>query len=199
VPRLDSRTKIVGVGWSRTGTTSLGVALQVLGYSVAEGFGESYMLSRLHNEAHRRLVEVDAVQDTPWCLLYDRIIEWFPRSKFILTTRALDDWYDSCSICFRNIETPMRRFLYGHKHASCEENEYIWKNRYERHNYEVREFFQTGDQFIEMYMPGFSWETLCSFLGDPIPVGSFPHVNKSPGGRAGLDFALVDYKSQLSG
>lgn len=97
--------KIFGIGFSKTGTTSLESALQLLGYNTWRGHWENPNLSytvTLHlykdYEILFKIIDCfDAFTDIPWggsdlCIkLYERL----PNSKFILTRRDTENWYAS--------------------------------------------------------------------------------------------------------
>jgi hypothetical protein len=83
------KQKVFGIGFHRTGTTTLQTALETLGYTVvrmrskeweaytAEDFGSI-------NEAVK---EFDGFRDMPWPLFYETLAEIYPNAKFILTLR----------------------------------------------------------------------------------------------------------------
>ena len=71
----------------------------------------------------------------------------------------------------------MRRWIYGV--GQPRGNEQVFRDRYERHNADVREHFRDRtDQLIEIDITrGEGWEKLCPFLSMPIPGTPFPHAN----------------------
>lgn len=120
----QSRSKIFGIGLSRTGTTSLNAALKELGYrtlhfslpayaqrdrlfglppvcpQAARGWQERFILSRELKAQRAKDVRsifnnYDAFCDLPFPLFYQELDERFPGSKFILTTRPLNAWLKS--------------------------------------------------------------------------------------------------------
>ena len=81
----------------KTGTTSLGLALLKLGYSVLGAridLGEKLSEGRIE-EVLEIAEPFDALQDVPWALLYKELDEKFPNSKFILTVREEEKWLKS--------------------------------------------------------------------------------------------------------
>ena len=73
--------KIFNIGFSRTGTTSLTEALQILGFS-AYHFPKSFDQIEKH----------DACTDMSITLGYKFLDLMYPESKYILTTRKLESW-----------------------------------------------------------------------------------------------------------
>ena len=90
--------KILGVGLSKTGTTSLHHALEILGFNCLH-----YDRRRLNEvlygtTAHpnfRVYDDIDAVTDLPSAYFYRELLEAYPDSKAILTLRRTDDWWNS--------------------------------------------------------------------------------------------------------
>ncbi len=92
--------KILGVGLSRTGTSSLHAALEFLGFSSLH-----YDTVRLNDvldgsNPHpnfKRYDDLDAVVDLPAAYFYDELTAAYPECKCILTVRNIDDWWKSVS------------------------------------------------------------------------------------------------------
>ena len=79
------KQKIFGVGLSRTGTTSLHRALEILGYRSVHWIGD-----------YRRLYRFEAATDTNITFAYHALDLMHPGSKFILTLRRdLSAWIES--------------------------------------------------------------------------------------------------------
>ena len=81
--------KVFGIGFHKTGTTSLALALRQLGYSVTGPNGvNDPNISQNARALVRDLVDqFDAFQDNPWPILFRELDEWYPNSKFVLTLR----------------------------------------------------------------------------------------------------------------
>jgi hypothetical protein len=176
------QTKVFCIGFHKTGTTSLEMALRKLGYRVKGSFGtkDPDIASKVHEMAYAMVDEFDAFEDNPWPILYRELDQRFPGSKFVLTRRPTENWIRSQVKDFATTETPMRRWIYG-ENAGCpagNENTYI--ARYERHNREVQEYFANrSDDLLIIDLPNDDgWSRLCPFLGHPIPNVPFPHANK---------------------
>jgi hypothetical protein len=137
-------------------------------------------------EARRRLVTVDAVQDNPWPLLYRELDAELPGSRFILTVRPTDAWWQSVAGHFGGRSTPMREWIYGPGAGDPSGHEAVYRARYERHNAEVRTHFadRPGDLLVLRLVEGEGWPELCAFLDRPVPDAPFPHTNRAGSLRA---------------
>jgi len=175
------KSKVFCVGFHKTGTTSLAIALQTLGYRVTGPNGvndpdiENNVISMAYDFAER----FDAFQDNPWPIIYKELDSQYPGSKFILLLRDSESWIRSQVKCFGLNETPMRKWIYG---VGCpKDNEDIYAQRFENHNREVLNYFQNRPQdlLVMDFAAGDGWDKLCNFLEVDIPNIVFPHVNKA--------------------
>jgi hypothetical protein len=174
-------TKIFCIGFHKTGTTSLAVALKKLGYSVTgpNGVQDLNISQNVFVMAYALVEQYDAFQDNPWPIIYKELDTKYPGSKFILTLRDSKSWIRSQVRHFGVQETPMRKWIYG---VGCPEgNEEIYVNRFENHNKEVLAYFKErpSDLLILNLAKGDGWERLCPFLEKEIPNEPFPHANKA--------------------
>ena len=82
-----TKAKVFCIGFHKTGTTSLELALKKLGYRVTGSFGtkDPDIAEKVHEMAYAMVPEYDAFEDNPWPILYRELDERFPGSKFILT------------------------------------------------------------------------------------------------------------------
>ena len=180
-------TKVFCIGFHKTGTTSLEMALKKLGYSVTGSFGtkDPDIASKVHAMAYAMVEKFDAFEDNPWPILYRELDERFPGSKFVMTRRPTENWIHSQVKDFATTETPMRRWIYGEDAGCPIGNEETYKARYERHNREVPEYFaDRPDDLLIIDLPNDDgWSRLCPFLGHEIPNEPFPHANKASWSR----------------
>ena len=111
-------SKVFGVGFHKTATTSLRRALQDLGYTVTgpNGRDEVDPAATMLDVAERLSNEFDAFQDNPWPLVYREMDRLHPGSRFILTLRPTDDWIRSVVSHFGGEDTAMRQWIYGVGH-----------------------------------------------------------------------------------
>ena len=136
------KPKVFCIGFHKTGTTSLAVALKLLGYRVTgpNNTKDPDIADKVYALADELSENYDAFQDNPWPVLYREMDERWPGSKFILTRRPSDAWIRSQVKDFGLAETPMRRWIYG---VGCPQgNEAVFVERYERHNRDVLEYFR---------------------------------------------------------
>lgn len=172
-------TKVFGIGFHKTGTTTLASALRLLGYRVTGPFGihDTDIAQTAKDQAVRIARDWDAVQDNPWPLVYQDLDRAFPGSKFVLTIRETDDWFASVERHFGGESTPMREWIYGV--GDPVGSEAIYKNRFDQHNREVVEYFanRPGDLLVLPITKGAGWTPLCEFLGVEEPSSDFPHSN----------------------
>ena len=179
--RRKNLQKVFCIGFHKTGTTSLAVALKLLGYRVTgpNGAKDPNIEKTAFAMAYALVSKYDAFQDNPWPIIYKEMDVRYPNSKFILTLRNSDTWIKSQVSYFGFKETPMRKWIYG---VGCPKgNEDIYVKRFEDHNKEVHDYFSNRPQDLLVldFSHGDGWELLCSFLDVDIPNIPFPHVNKS--------------------
>ena len=176
-----NETKVFGIGFHKTATTSLAKALTILGYRVTgpNGGGDPEISQNVYDMAYRLVEEFDAFQDNPWPIIYKELDEKFPGSKFILTLRPPEQWIKSIVKHFDSQSTYMREWIYGVGYPKG--NEELYVATYEKHNKEVTEYFKDrpDDLLVFRITEGDGWEELCPFLHKPIPGTPFPHENPS--------------------
>jgi hypothetical protein len=186
-------TRIFGIGLQKTATTSLHKALTILGFdSFHWGVGESQRIWLEMNALGRSptLEQWYALSDLPIPLLYKKLDQSYPGSKFILTVRNEVDWLLSVSRLWQAKYNPTRHLwdvypwsnqihaaLYGQSNFDA----LVFLQRYRRHNAEVREYFKDRpDDLLVMDMDdGAGWGPLCAFLAKPVPDVSYPRANVS--------------------
>jgi hypothetical protein len=163
--------KIFGIGLSRTGTTSLTLALSRLG------------LHAHHFPRSRELIDsLDAATDTPVAAWYKELDAAYPGSKFILTLRDVPGWLDSCealwTACFDQFDgfpASIHRQIYGREDFDRE----AFAAAYDRHRDDVLAHFRGRDRDLLLMdvCAGEGWERLCPFLGVEVPPCEFPRRN----------------------
>ncbi len=178
--------KIFCVGLNKTGTTSFGDAMKLLGYRRL-GWTHRYspaLVLRYFEERYeplfRAAYNIDIAEDLPWPLLYKELDQHFPNAKFVLTTRLTEErWLKSISNHIKGNYIG-HKLLYGYFHPR--ENPDAFVEKYRSHNEAVREHFKNRpEKLLEIcFEKGHGWQEVCSFLGhDTLPDFSFPHSNKS--------------------
>ena len=175
-----AKRKVFCIGWHKTGTSTLGLALIELGYSVV-GCRldlEESMRRGAYDDALAIANRYDAVQDVPWALLYQELDQAFPDSLFIFTDRDDVSWMRSAIAHFGNTYHSMHEWIYGS--GSCVGNEDVYLARFREHRRAVRQYFAgRQNDFLELNLGhGDGWDKLCGFLGCPVPRKPWPHANK---------------------
>lgn len=187
--------KYFGIGAHKTGTTSLLNAFYRLGYTV---HSEDYAYKNLwpdYIDNHFDEIEwtatepsVQFYQDSPWNLgnLYQKLYFWSPKSKFILTIRDSEEWFNS--LCkwnknrtnFQVFGRVFHRTEYSNRHIDILPYKDTYISRYEHRNNQIKSFFKDkpGQLLILDTKDKNKWEKLCKFTGDPIPSVPYPHSNK---------------------
>ncbi len=176
--------KIFGIGLSKTGTSSLAHALEILGYRVKDYPGiERYTPGDLSCIDPALLEQYDALTDTPIPSFYRELDRAYPGAKFILTVREREGWLKSCQKQFteklaaKQNEAHNRLFLdlYGTTVYDAEK----FAAGHDRFVAGVKEYFRDRPQdlLILDITGGEGWEKLCPFLGRPVPDIPFPKAN----------------------
>lgn len=187
-PDLDGRPKIFGIGFHKTGTTSLGRALRALGYRVHKGFTfnlpgkrivipEPVTLDKIRDVAFPMIRYYSAFEDNPWPLLFREVDAAYPGSRFILTCRDPERWFRSIARFHKDRLSPMHDLIYGERHFRIADNKQRALDRFNRHNEEVRAHFKhrPDDLFDWDLESDPSWDKLCAYLYLPVPKRAFPH------------------------
>lgn len=183
--------KVLGVGLSRTGTTSLTDALEALGYRT-----KHYENARINDVLYgknarpdwRRFDDFDALTDVPTSYFYREILDAYPDCKAVLTLRNEDDWWRSMVKHYQSrygkngahnlkLVGTVRNIVYG----SIEPKEYLYRKVYREHNERVLREIPADRLLVMDITCGDGWESLCGFLGHEIPGEPFPHKNASIG------------------
>lgn len=174
-----SKSKVFGIGLSRTGTNSLTQALQILG------------LNTIHFPTdYRHVYRYDAATDSPVALAFQVLDISFPGSKFILTLRGdREQWLLSMRFLFEilpqkwDIKTVHPRMSIPKLHRALYHTFLDWdpielSKAYDLHTQRVRSYFQERPaDLLELDIPaGDGWDPLCSFLHKPVPEEPFPNV-----------------------
>ncbi|HEX3599131.1 MAG TPA: sulfotransferase, partial [Lacipirellulaceae bacterium] len=99
---LPTKQKVFCIGFNKTGTTSIGAALQSMGYTLGNQGEAELLIDDWARRDFRRLLKLcetaDAFQDIPFSLpeTYAALDEAFAGSKFVLTVRNnSQEWFES--------------------------------------------------------------------------------------------------------
>jgi len=198
-PEADLRPKVFGIGLNKTGTSSLKMAMGMLGYHTTGSNKQLLRAVRRGDIApaieHTR--HYDSFQDWPYPLIFRELHEEYgDRAHYILTRRvSFEKWFASVENHARSSRLfSGQRLAYGYHRPFGRRREY--EEIYHTHNEAVRDYFSAGAgagaPFLEMCLDdGDGWEKLCPFLGCEQPDQPFPHRNSAgrrqqrwPGRRA---------------
>ncbi len=172
--------KIFCIGLSKTGTSTFGQCMHILGYKYCPGPHDlGLALHRMYGYGALRpfLKRNEAFGTFPWTEVYKEVKQEYPESKFVLTTRdTVTKWFNSVRnhVLSRGPQEGCR-LAYGSFCPDEWEDKVVTK--YYRHNAAVRDFFHGDSNFIELcWEQGHGWSELCAFLECPVPDVEFPHV-----------------------
>ncbi len=190
-PDFDA-PKIFGIGLSRTATSSLNKALEILGFHAIHWLNPHTQSIISDND----FVLFDAFTDIPVSYQFEKLYHTFPNSRFIYTSRSQASWVKSIATHYQNNRTivapselyqtdkagrfggavrPVEWSLYGQYET--------WEEAYWQFAKRVRHFFsdKPTNRFLELNIcGGEDWEKLCPFLDKPIPDMPFPNENQGP-------------------
>jgi hypothetical protein len=210
---------VIGAGLGRTGTLSLKIALEELGFRKC--YHMTDVIAHLEHaaiwDAAARGDAVDwdlllegyqATVDWPACNFYEEFLHRYPDAKVILTVRGPELWYESA-----------RQTIYHFRHAfpswlrlivprtrdfASMLDRVIWDGtfhgRFEDKPYAIEVFNRFNEQVqrvvpaerLLVYQIQDGWQPLCEFLGQPLPEGKpFPHRNDTAEFRSRVRRAVL--------
>ena len=172
---------VFGIGFKKTGSTSLCVALNLLGipslHCYSHRGSKLKVHVRLNNKRNKKLFDSYSLDqlyrgffDFRGDLAYKTLYIQYPNSRFIFHTRQIDDWLASVSYLLKSRPAMQNKMSHDQ----------LIKQYYDTSK-EIRRFFSDKqDQFLEIDIcAGAGWEPLCKFLEVPVPSETFPHANKT--------------------
>lgn len=193
------KMNVIGAGVGRTGTYSLKLAINQLGFGPCH-----HMEEVLHNMPAQVPLWAAAVNDNAdWEAIYngyESAVDWptagffrqlcaaYPSAKFILTVRSPESWADSFS------ET-IYKVMAGRDHAPQEMQAWLdmavrvvdktgfpdgldsagLMKAFTAHNDAVKAAIPADRLLVYQVKDG--WDPLCAFLGVPVPDTPFPRTN----------------------
>ncbi len=172
--------KIFGIGLPRTATRSLHRALMTLGFPSTRKPAFRVHAGRLV-VAPGSLADFDALVGAPIAAAYRRLDRDFPGSRFVMTTRPIEEWLQSMRR-FLGVATWSRdrhaRDAVKHLFGVTVFDEVRLRESYERHQEEVLEHFADRPEDLLVFdaSAGHGWQRLSGFLGVEALPGDFPHV-----------------------
>jgi hypothetical protein len=189
--------KVIGAGFGRTGTMSLKIALEQLGfgpcYHMIEAFGIPGAFRQWTKAALGEPVDWEqmfqgfaSAVDFPACAFYRELAQRYPEAKVILTERDPESWCDSAQATIFNPATAerigglpemdeMMGALMGRVFGSGFGDRERMIAVYRRHNAAVKRDIPRENLLV--YNPAEGWEPLSAFLGVKAPAAPFPKTN----------------------
>jgi hypothetical protein len=194
---------IVGAGFGRTGTNSLKVALEMLGFGpchhMLEVLGDPDQLPFWQAAARGEIPDWDTVfanfgsaVDWPSARYWREIAAYYPDAKVLLSIRPEDKWIDSvhatihASMMDRVNQSPSLRRDRGDMayETICRQvfdgklgDRDAAKAVYRTHIAEVQATIPAARLLTFDVVEG--WEPLCRFLGVAVPDAPFPRTNST--------------------
>ena len=173
--------KILVVGLSKTGTTSLHDALEIVGVKSIH-YPQPYRLvgRNLEFKWHWKLERIRAFSDLPVVAFLDDFLKKYPDSYIIYTNRNKGSWLESCR---KHFELPainakgeaLRLKVYGCAVFDLES----FSKTYDMHSEMISKIFSGHPNFLEISVEQTDkWTPLCKFIGVPIPDVDYPFSNK---------------------
>ena len=189
--------KVIGAGLGRTGTLSLKLALEHL------GFGPCYHMVEVLTDLQRKVPQwIEAANgnpdwdaifegyhsttDYPACMYWRELLAKYPDAKVILTVRDPDSWFESGSVTVfspahrERLEQagPMAEFFKSSVFSEIGEgvtDRQFMTDYFRRWNQSVID--EAPPEKLLVYQAGEGWQPLCDFLGVPVPAEPYPRVN----------------------
>ena len=198
--------RVIGAGFGRTGTNSLKLALEQLGFGPCHHMKEvapsleqiNWFDQASKGEAmdwDKVFAKFEASVDWPSASYYKELAAHFPDAKIVLSVRDAEGWYNSAretiyavSQCVPNwmrwLLPPVGRLLAMVKRSIWEgkfrgqfENKQLAIEIFDQHIAEVKQAIPADRLLIHSAKEG--WVPLCDFLEVPIPDTPYPRVNEA--------------------
>jgi hypothetical protein len=191
--------QVIGAGLGRTGTMSLKLALDQLGFGpcfhMVEIFRQPRLAAQWERVAKGEPVDweelftgFNATVDWPSCNFYGELAKAFPSAKIILTLRDPASWYESTQ---KTIFADLDELLDDRSNAWARMTKFVIKDFfdgrlhdrehviavYNRHNEKVKRTIPKERLLIYEVAQG--WGPLCQFLGVAMPAVPFPKSNST--------------------
>jgi len=177
------KQKICIVSLHKTGTTSVSLMLQKLGYLVTGPDTNLYYdyIDNNFQNIDKYLEDYDAFQDDPWYEIFEYVDSKGFDMKFIYLDRDEKSWLRSVQRFYGadRYNNRIRRHFYGH--ANTIEYPEIYLQKYRTHKERVMRYFQRKANFIVVDVKKDEDAIkLQKFLGSPIMFKKFPWANRTP-------------------
>jgi hypothetical protein len=191
---------IIGAGFGRTGTRSLKLALEGLGfapcYHMDAVFEHPEHIALWHGAANGHLPDWASLfgkhragVDWPVAFFWRELMDAYPDAKVILTVRDAQSWYDSFyRTIYQVIKKPMSDDPVIVEHQQMSQRlilDRTFGGRFEDRHYAVKVYTRHNDAVqtevpsdrLLVYEVAQGWSPLCGFWGMSIPQEPFPNSN----------------------
>ncbi len=203
--------EVIGAGFGRTGTTSLKLALERLGFAPCHHMGE--VMAHPEQLPHwQALVDGKPVDwevvfqgyrascDWPSAFFWRELAEAYPDAPVILSVRPIDSWWQSFSNTIMQLVKTVDEVPDPHiratvamggtivaerTFASAIDDEAAARAAFQRHIETVKA--EIPPQRLLVFDVAEGWGPLCAFLGKPVPEEDFPRTNST-----GEFWAMID-------
>jgi hypothetical protein len=196
--------KVIGAGLPRTGTLSLKLALEQLGFGPCHHMSEIFphpeqatlwadKLSGAPLDWDDVLKGYNSATDAPSCFFYKELMARYPGAKVILSIRSAESWLRSAQATVMSPQSPANRpeilpeafarMFQVMQKATADRIKFDGTDpqgsiaAFERHNEEVRRV--VPKERLLVFEASQGWEPLCRFLGVPVPETPYPHTNST--------------------
>ena len=198
--------RVIGAGFGRTGTLSLKVALEKLGFGpchhMKEVMKNQDQTEWFHRASkgekvdwHKVFEKYQSAVDWPAAAYYQELANEFPDAKIVLGVRDVDAWYQSVSetiyTVVPNFPKWLRLILPRANKVMDMIDRTIWIGEFSG-RFEDKEFaVDVFNKHIELVKTVFpeerllihsakdGWQPLCDFLEVPVPDEPYPWLNES--------------------
>ena len=184
---------VIGAGFGRTGTHTLNLALEMLGFGPCHHM-EDVMAHPEQKELFRAAGRGEPVDWDALYAGYKSAVAWptayfwrelgahFPQAKLILTVRNSEEWYKSAKATIFNTMDDtadpesfgvavIRKKIFDDR---LDDETHVIEVL-EAHNAAVMKAFPPSRLLVYQVADG--WPKLCAFLGVPVPAEPYPHSN----------------------
>jgi len=189
--------KVIGAGLGRTGTLSLKLALEHI------GFGPCYHMSEMLSQMRSHLplwiesakgnpqwdtifAGYQSTTDYPGCMFWRELVAKYPDAKVILSTRNPERWFESGAATV--FSASHRAMFEGNPMMAEFFKLMVFDDLEDRlgNREKMVEYFNNWNQAVIEQVPAAKllvhrssdgWEPLCEFLGVPVPREPYPRVN----------------------
>jgi hypothetical protein len=195
--------EIIGPGFGRTGTNSLKLALEQLGFGPCHHMFEVRdnpdRLPDWEAAARGEAMDWDHVfrgyrsqVDWPGARYWRELAHYYPKAKVVLSVRDPDEWFDSVQATIVPFLAARGKHPVAHVNAIAEMGyaaieKPIFDGRMSDRAHATRVFREhiaevkseiAADRLLT-FDPGDGWEPLCAFLEVAVPEVLFPKTNSS--------------------